>query len=407
MIQAVERHEQTDRRQVELSVIGSMALDPAAADHATAELDGSEFADIGCRLMFKAVAAMVAAGVPVDAVTLVDELVRRGELADAGGAVAVADALLAVPHAEHVAYYCRQLQELHRRDRLRLLAERLQHRAADPTESPDALIGSIVDELETLRAGTVQAAGLVTAAEALEAMDARANESEVIPTGIGGLDRLLRGGLRPGQVVVIGGRPGSGKSALMQQFIQHAAAEGWPGLVVSLEMTPGELAERAVASIGRDGFRGLPVAFADCSELSKLVALIRLARRQTRIELVAVDYLQLLNSPIGRNELRERQVATMSRTLKRLAMELRLPVLLGSQLNRESEKRGRPSLADLRESGAIEQDADIVVLIAGDAEADQRELIVAKHRGGPCGIVPADFDKRRMTFRDSLPDWSR
>jgi replicative DNA helicase len=114
--------------------------------------------------------------------------------------------------------------------------------------------------------------------------------------------------------------------------------------------------------------------------------------------LAAVDYLQLVESPKERNEMRERQVATMSRGLKRLAMELQIPILLGSQLNRESEKRGRPSLADLRESGAIEQDADIVILLAGDVETDQRELIVAKHRAGACGIVRAKFDRPKFSF---------
>ena len=128
------------------------------------------------------------------------------------------------------------------------------------------------------------------------------------------------------------------------------------------------------------------------------MAQIRLAKRRHSIELAAVDYLQLIESPKERNELRERQVATMSRGLKRLSMELQIPILLGSQLNRESEKRGRPSLADLRESGAIEQDADIVILIAGDVETDERELIIAKHRGGACGIVRAAFDRPKFWF---------
>ncbi len=169
-------------------------------------------------------------------------------------------------------------------------------------------------------------------------------------------------------------------------------------MIASLEMTSGEIAERGLLTISRQRFAELPIHFSECSEFSKIVALIRLAKRRHSIQLAAVDYLQLIESPIGKNELRERQVANMSRGLKRLAMELQIPILLGSQLNRESEKRGRPSLADLRESGAIEQDADIVILISGDVETDERELIVAKHRGGPCGIVRATFDRPRFAF---------
>ena len=145
-------------------------------------------------------------------------------------------------------------------------------------------------------------------------------------------------------------------------------------------------------------FAELPLWFSEAFEFSKLTRQIRLAKRRHGIQLAAVDYLQLIESPTVRNDLRERQVAIMSRGLKQLAMELQIPILLGSQLNRESEKRGRPSLADLRESGAIEQDADIVILIAGDPESDDRELIVAKHRGGPVGMVRATLDRPKFWF---------
>jgi len=112
-------------------------------------------------------------------------------------------------------------------------------------------------------------------------------------------------------------------------------------------MMAGEIAERGLKTIQRQRFAELPVWFSECGEFSKLAGMIRLATRRHSIQLACVDDLQLIESPIGRNELRERQVATMSRSLKRLAMELQIPILLGSQLNRESEKRSRPSLADL------------------------------------------------------------
>jgi len=205
---------------------------------------------------------------------------------------------------------------------------------------------------------------------------------------------------------VIGGRPGLGKSALMSQIVFNASKNYRPGLIVSLEMESGEIAGRGLKTIQRQRFAELPVLFSECGEFSKLVSLIRLAKRRHGIQLAAVDYLQLIDSPIGKNELRSSQIGAMSKALKRLAMELQIPILLGSQLNRESEKRGRPSLADLRESGAIEQDADIVVLLSGDAETDERELIVAKHRGGPCGIVRTTFDRPKFWFNDSVEPWT-
>ena len=169
-------------------------------------------------------------------------------------------------------------------------------------------------------------------------------------------------------------------------------------------MTAGEIAGRGLKTTNRQRFAELPIHFSECSEFTRIAALICLAKRRHRIEIAAVDYLQLIENPTSKNDLRERQVATMSRGLKRLAMELQIPIVLGSQLNREAEKRVRPSLADLRESGAIEQDADIVILIAGDVETDDRELIVAKHRGGPCGIVRAMFDRPKFLF--SCEPWT-
>ncbi len=189
----------------------------------------------------------------------------------------------------------------------------------------------------------------------------------------------------------------------MAQIVLNAAKNHRPGMIASLEMTSGEHAGRALRTVERERFAKLPIWFSESSDLGKLVSSIRLAKRRHAIKLAAVDYLQLIESHVAKNEIRERQVANMSRCLKRLAMELEIPILLGSQLNRESEKRGRPSLADLRESGAIEQDADIVILIGGDPEADDRELIVAKHRGGPCGMAWATFDGPSFLFHDRAP----
>jgi replicative DNA helicase len=403
----IRKTETTDRRQVELSVVGSMMLNVEAAEYAAGELKPQVFAFTDMRTQYQAVVDMLATGMPCDPVTVADFLARRGELVAAGGVDGIRESLNAVPHSAHVRYYVQQLSEYHRRDCLRLLSERLKRSAEDPTCEPSETIDAFLNELESIRAGNVRQSELVTASEALESLDSRNNDpAAVIPTGLSDLDRQLRGGLRAGQLIVIGGRPGLGKSALMDQIILSAAKSHRPGMIASLEMSSGEIAERALKTIGRQQFVELPVWFSEASDLAKLTGLIRLARRQHHIDVAAVDYLQLMESPREKHTLREQQVSAMSRALKRLAMELQIPILLGSQLNRESEKRVRPSLADLRESGAIEQDADIVILIAGDAESDERELIVAKHRGGPCDIVKATFDRPKFLFHTTPQSWT-
>ena len=389
--------ETVDRRNIEAAVIGSMVLFDGqdAAEFAAGELSGIEFSCPDLQTQFRVVCDMTAAGIPCDAITLSDELAKRGQF----NAAAVAEVLEAVPHAAHVRFYVEQLQAIHQRDELRRLSDRLRLRAEDPTFEPVETIDAILSELETLRAGNVRKSELISAADALKAFDGRNDDpAKIVPTGLCELDRQLNGGMRGGQLIVGGGRPGTGKSALMSQIVLNAARSHRPGLICSLEMTSGEIAGRGLKTIGRQRFAEMPVWFSEASEFLKLVALIRLAKRRHSIELAAVDYLQLAELPGAKDGLRERTVATMSRGLKRLAMELQIPILLGSQLNRESERRGRPSLADLRESGAIEQDADIVILIAGDVETDERELIIAKHRGGACGIVKATFDRPKFSF---------
>ncbi len=400
MIQASDT---TNRRSIEAAIIGSMVLFDGqdAAEYAAGELTGVEFSFPDLRTQFRVVCDMVAAGIPCDPVTLSDELAKIGQL----NAATIAETFEAVPHAAHIRFYVHQLRELNQRDELRRLSDRLRHRAEDPTVESSETIAGVLSELEAIRAGNVRKSELITASDALQAMEQRAEDpAGIVPTGLSELDRQLRGGMRGGQLIVCGGRPGTGKSALMSQIVLNAARSQRAGLIASLEMTPGEIAERGLKTFQRQRFAELPVWFSEASEFSKLVALIRLAKRRHSIQLAAVDYLQLMESPIGKNELRERQVATMSRGLKRLAMELQIPILLGSQLNRESEKRGRPSLADLRESGAIEQDADIVILISGDVETDERELIVAKHRGGACGIIRSTFDRPKFWF--SCEPWT-
>lgn len=393
------------RQDIEQAIIGAMVLSSEAIALVVGELKETDFRSSELRAMFRAIIAMAERQTPIDAITLGEKLIRQGAFETAGGASGIAAILEAVPHAAHCRFYVDQLRELNQRDRLKALSERMRIRAEDPSIDPCETIDAIQSELQAMIGGDSATSNIITAAEALAAYDARVNDTRtVLPTGLDELDRLLNGGFRGGQLIVTGGRPGLGKSALMEQVVLHTANHFRPALMVSLEMTSGELAERALKTIPRQRFGELPMFFSECTSFAKLQSVLRLAKRRLQIELAAVDYLQLIESPTSKNDLRERQVAAMSRNLKQLAMELQIPILLGSQLNREAEKRDRPILADLRESGAIEQDADIVILIGGDDRTDERELIVAKHRGGKCDIVKAEFDRPRFTF--STEPWT-
>jgi replicative DNA helicase len=247
-----------------------------------------------------------------------------------------------------------------------------------------------------------------------------------LPTGLPPLDDLT-GGLPAGELVVVAARPSIGKTSVALTFAGHSAREGRTVLFTSLEMSRRALATRMLCSesgvdgqLVRTGRLGnedverlsevrtrllhLPLAVDDCPEQSvlRIAANARRLKRQGKLDLVVVDYLQLV-APGGRQEPRHEQVAEISRRLKALAKELEVPVLALSQLNRECESRpdGRPKLADLRESGQIEADADQVLLLhRPKGHEDQLEVIVAKNRNGPTGEVGVKFDRSLMRFDD-------
>lgn len=254
-----------------------------------------------------------------------------------------------------------------------------------------------------------------------------------LETGIGGLDRMTRG-LRGGQVVVIAARPGAGKSALADQIADHVVSNGGSTLEFNLEMNIGEMASRPlvrrlkldeegiIESIrSTHGQQRVTDAAAEIylhprhieTRSSLTIAEIRAIARRHALEhpnlaLVVIDYLQLVGAGLKRSESREREVAHVSRHVKYLAQELNKPVLLLSQLNRDAEKNNRePRLSDLRESGSVEQDADIVLFIHHDGQAVDGaagegvpgELIVAKNRGNPTGRVAIWFRKKWLTFQ--------
>jgi replicative DNA helicase len=380
----------------ERCVLGSLLFLNAAIDQI--DLKADEFYSGHHSTAYEAVRGLWSNGCRgIDVVTLANELSKRGELDQVGGMTFLAELLEAVPHAAHAAYYADIVRTKARQRQLITACTETITRAYDD-DSAD-LLAAHETKLLNIR-DTASGGELVTMNEAVDALEAlERNPAAVHSTGLADLDRQIRGGLRDSQFVIVGGRPGSGKSVLAAQIATAFAQRGEPSLIVSLEMDRGELAERCVKSIDRQKLRSLPIFIEDtASQADAIAATIRLAARKHGIRLAVLDYLQLAESS-DRKANRERQVAAVSRMCKRLAMELKIPILAACQLNRESTKEQRPPrLSDLRESGSIEQDADIVILLHLDEF--NAKAIVAKHRNGSTGIVPLTFRPERFRFEN-------
>jgi replicative DNA helicase len=286
-------------------------------------------------------------------------------------------------------------------------------------EKLESLLGGVLDAIEARQRGDVPVG---------------------VMTGIGPLDRLLKG-LKPGRLHILGGRPGDGKTALANCIALHAATHGVPSLFFSREMSNQELVERDLsltsrvpaydiggASLDYGAWRKLQQAGGELSEaklwfddrsttIERIVAEARKwhainVRGKAGLGLLVLDYLQLARlTKVRAGANREQVVAEMSRALKELAGELHIPALVLSQLNRGAEERGgRPIPSDLRESGALEQDADVILFVYRDIPPEDQEtrrkpgpaeIIVGKHRGGPTGIAHVHFNTELMQFTDS------
>ena len=431
--------------EAELSVLGGMLIDGDAVAIAIETVGDASFYREANRRIFRGMIRLYNRGEVIDAVTLADELKTAGELDTVGGMAYLAQLVDAVPTAANIEYHCRILRD---KSVLRQLIESATSIIQEAYETPGGEVEDTLDRAEQRIFEIAQArqrSGFVwikeilwPAFERIEELQRSPGAVTGVPTGFPELDHMTSGFQR-GDLVVLAARPSMGKTALALNFAQHAAIESEiPVAVFSLEMSKESLVQRLLCAEGRvdssrlrrgtlqdDEYQRLataagllntaPIWIDDTPAISalELRAKARRLRAEVDLGLIVVDYMQLMAGP-SRVENRQQEISAISRALKAIGKELGVPILALSQLSRAPEQRTgdhRPRLSDLRESGAIEQDADVVLFIFREEvyrsreEVDQdpslqgkAELIVGKQRNGPTGGMSLYFHKSYTLF---------
>lgn len=422
----------------EESVLGAVLLSVDALNEVMDKLDPEDFYVPAHQAVFEAIRTLFNTSQAIDAITVSEELRRSGHLERIGGVAFVTRLLDIVPSAANVEYYAGIVLEHSQRRHLIRAGSSI----TDMALRLDDEIAVVIDRAEQTVLGVAErkvGAGIhpigplfFATLEQLEALESQGSEVTGLSTGFRDLDRKLTG-LHPANLVIIAARPAMGKSALAANIAAHVAVkERLAVAFFSLEMSKEEVAQRMLCSearidsmklrtgqIGESAWPRLTDAagrlydapvFVDDSPVvmvTDIRAKCRRLKRQHGLGLVVVDYLQLMQGSAREN--RQQEIAEISRALKNLARELEVPIIAVSQLNRNLESREdkRPRLGDLRESGSLEQDADIVMFIYRDeyynASTDKQgiaEVVVAKHRAGSTGTVEMTFMPEFTKFSD-------
>lgn len=396
----------------EAAVLGSIMLAPRELYRVAGILRSEDFYESRHSEIFVAIQAIDAGGSLPDVVQVVAELRRRHSKVDP---LAVREMLADVGAPASASFYAKIVaRSASQRRLISAAAETIEQARGD--RDPSEVATSAIARFETAhwRGGGDMLSAEDVVRSALEEIELEGEVTHRVRTGIGSLDDALGGGLAPGRVYIVAARPGVGKSALLGNVVLAALRAATDVLFVSLEMSGREVMGRLVAdafdleatrpgdeisamiAVADEG--AWPLHFRERADLAGIVAAVK----ENRYGLVVVDYLQLLPTNL-RFERRDLEIAHISRTFKQLAMARRVPILAAAQLNRGSkEKNARPRLHDLRESGAQEQDADVVMLLDRDAEEDSPEtrLHVAKNRHGRTGGVNLVFDGAHTRFRE-------
>lgn len=425
-------------RDAEEAVIGSVLIDPDCFFTISAFLREDDFYIHCNRFIWRAYSSLHAKRVPIDLLTVCGELEKDGKLGEIGGSAYLTSLIGIVPSSLNAEAYARVVSDHAVRRKMIAAANGI---ASLAYSGGDVLTNfaqgkKLLDTSMPVTGGFTSAKTLASDLYDLTERRANGERPNVIPTGFVDLDDMLDGGMRPTNLIYIGGRPGTGKTALLLDIAGHAAGKQSKRVgVFSLEMSNEEVIERMVVKYGvpmknlrhgemRDG--DWPV-FTDAIEHvsaynlqlcdmpalrpAQLRAQAHTLYNTSGLDLLIVDYVQLMGADDdGRNSNRNNEVSAISRSLKIIARELKIPVLAAAQLSRTLEARAdkRPILSDLRDSGGLEQDADVVIFAYRDdmynpksEKAGVAEIIVAKQRNGPTGTVELIFRGELMKFENA------
>ncbi|MFM8250479.1 MAG: replicative DNA helicase [Planctomycetota bacterium] len=432
--------------EAEAGVLGSMFLLPDAIDDVALVLRPDDFYDDSHRKLFGHMLAMHDAGKKIDMVLLAERLRTAGDYDLIGGAAFLAKILHAVPNAAHATFYANIVREKATFRSLITASTEVLRQAYDETLEAKQVLSQaeqkIFGILDDRGSNTIASISSILH-QAMDRMEARMrgeHTSGGVDTGFKEMDGLT-GGLHNSELIILAARPSMGKTAFAMNIAEYAAVEqNVPVLFVSLEMSGIELADRLLCSVARVNGHQLRNGTISNQDRQKLVdnaaristsplfvddspsrtvteiaaAARRIRRRESGLGLIVIDYLQLIE-PDNPKDSRQEQVARIARRLKGLAREMKVPVLCLAQLNRQAEdsKDHIPKLSHLRESGAIEQDADVVMFVHReeyylrgedrDAVAGQAEIIIAKQRNGPVGNVNLTWLKDFTRFENAAP----
>ena len=429
--------------EAEQSVLGGLLLDNAAWDKIADHLRGDDFYRHDHHLIYQAIARLIDQGRPADVITVFDALTSSGKIDEVGGLVYINVLAQNTPSAANIRRYAEIVRGRSVMRRLVTVSDEIAESAFSPNgretdqilDEAESKIFAIAEEGARGSQGFVELQPLLAkVVERIDELYHRDNPSDItgVPTGFADLDGKTSG-LQPGDLIIVAGRPSMGKTAFSLNIGEHVAIDqGLPVAVFSMEMGGSQLAMRMLGSVGRldqhkvrtgqlgdDDWPRLTSAIAKMQDAQLFIdetpalnslelrsRARRLAKQCGKLGLIIIDYIQLMSaSSSGEN--RATEISEISRSLKALAKELQCPVIALSQLNRSLEQRPnkRPVMSDLRESGAIEQDADVILFIYRDEvynpdspDKGTAEIIIGKQRNGPIGSVQLAFHGQFTKF---------
>ena len=429
--------------EAESSVLGSLLLSNEAFDHVADLLSAGDFYRYEHRLVFSAISALVNSGRPADVITVNEHLEKTGEGEGVGGLVYLNALAQYVPSPVNIRRYAEIVRDNSILRKLAATSDRIAASVFEPSgRTVEHLLAEAEREVLSISSNIAQIEvrsldeNMARFLDRLQHLADNPGQKPGVKSGYRNLDHAT-GGLQPGELIVIAGRPSMGKTALAMNIAEHAAFEqNLPVLAFSLEMSEAQLTKRIVGSVGRidqSKLRDGTLADTDWSRVADTVERMRgkvidildsgidtigsiraiarrAARRHKKLGLIVVDYLQLMSSGNDKDENRNTEITQISRGLKLLAKEMHCPVIALSQLNRGVENRGdkRPMMSDLRESGAIEQDADVIMFIYRDdyytkeasREPGVAEIIIGKQRDGATETVKLMWRPQYTRFDD-------